>query len=135
MSLFVNSPFQSHSGQSLPFKIECDNLSDEELDVFVNMIQNACKSYNSLKFSSVMGVPSGGTRIADKLQQYTDETANRLLIIDDVLTTGKSMEEYKAKAMCAGWNKENIYGIVLFSRADFCPYWVVPIYELNWRFL
>jgi pyrimidine operon attenuation protein/uracil phosphoribosyltransferase len=135
MSLFIDQSFTSHSGKHLPFKIECDNLTDEDLDVFCEMIINAGKTYPSMKFREVCGIPSGGLRIADKLKYKIDMTSNRLLIIDDVLTTGKSMEEMKINAMQQGWKEDNIFGIVLFSRADYAPLWITPIYELNWRFI
>jgi orotate phosphoribosyltransferase-like protein len=135
MTLFSGHSFISHSGQQLPFKIECDNLTDEDLDVFVQMIINAGQIYNSLKFREVRGVPTGGLRIEEKLKYRIDMTSDRLLIVDDVLTTGASMEQMKNEAISEGWKDENITGVVLFSRADYAPCWVIPIYELNWRFV
>jgi len=51
-------------------------------------------------------------------------TAN-LLIVDDVLTTGSSMEEVR-KEMGTYYQSE---GFVLFARGE-CPDWITPLFQM-----
>jgi len=70
---------------------------------------------DKLKFGAVEGVPSGGLRFAEALRQY--QSAGPLLIADDVLTTGASMELHRAG--------RDALGVVIFARGP-CPAWVAP---------
>ena len=68
-------------------------------------------------------------RFANALTQYIDKTADYPLIVDDVLTTGKSMnEEYQKLGYAA-------VGVVIFSRIENYPVWVYPIFKLIFRLL
>jgi hypoxanthine phosphoribosyltransferase len=51
----------------------------------------------TVRFNEVIGIPSGGIALAEALRPYTDPEVEKALIVDDVLTTGKSMEEMRAK--------------------------------------
>jgi len=88
MSLFKDGYFQSHSGQNLPWKVECDKLTSGDWECLAKIVGN------SLKFSRVEGVPRGGLKLANLLQIYTRATGG-LLIVDDVFTTGSSMEKHR----------------------------------------
>jgi len=118
MTLFVNRPLTGHAGFTLNFKIECDALSDEDIESIAAMINR------SMRFRQVIGVPHGGIRLANALQKY--KTCNGItLLVDDVLTTGTSMEEAK-KAR----NGEVVAGVVIFARGP-CPDWVRSIFQLQ----
>ena len=130
-NLFVNGVFRSHSGQSLAWKIECDALSDEDIETLAMVIAN------KFSFSRVVGVPRGGVRLANALQKYCEVDTDRyycsVLIVDDVLTTGASMEEAK-RALIAEEHIRNqggsIWGVVVFARGE-CPWWVTPLFTCN----
>jgi hypothetical protein len=117
MNLFERKTFNSHSGLPLQWKIECDALTVEDLSTLAFLV--------SLKyrFGSVVGVPTGGLRFASALQPYC--TSGPRLIVDDVLTTGKSINEYK--------KFDDDIGVVIFSRGS-CPDWVTPIFEVSNEF-
>lgn len=117
MSLFVNDSFISHSGKELPFKIDCDGLSEEDIETIASIIGNR------LTFRDVVGVPEGGLRLASALVRYCF-SEGPILIIDDVLTTGASMEEKRKEV------GENSVGVVIFARG-WCPNWVRPIFHLS----
>ena len=70
--------------------------------------------------------------MARALSEYvTGNPSHPLIICDDVLTTGKSMEEVKRGIM---WNGP-IYGVVLFSRIPHTPMWIKPIFQMpDWQF-
>jgi len=122
LPLFEKIDFILNSGTPSDFKIECDSLLDHDIDTFAHLIQ---KKY---QFSKVIGVPTGGTRIQDALQNYaSNDHTLPLLIVDDVLTTGNSMNKLKAEMEEKGF--DNIIGVVLFARGG-CPEWIKPVFQM-----
>lgn len=119
MNLFKWGEFTSHSGLSLPFKIDCDALTDEDLDTLAKLI--------SIQggYSSVIGIPTGGIRFANALGKYCTQWGIATLLVDDVLTTGNSMEEYRDKI-----STNNVIGIVIFARSKPAD-WILPIFTLS----
>jgi orotate phosphoribosyltransferase len=121
MSLFNLGDFILHSGVGSSFKIDCDALTDNDLESLASAVSE------HFIFSSVEGVPDGGLRFAEALRKYseTSEEIAPLLIVDDVLTTGTSMEEQRR-------GREAI-GIVIFSRAPIQREleldWIQPIFS------
>lgn len=109
----LRKSFAMHSGAATDFKIECDALTDEEIETFAMLVARA------FKFGRVDGVPRGGWRIANALQKYC--TRGPRLLVDDVLTTGGSME--------LGRERDTDIGVVLFARGP-CPEWVHPVFQL-----
>lgn len=107
--LFENGFFVSHSGILLPDKINCDALTTADWDA------NAAWVASRMKFGRVVGVPSGGLAFARALEGYA--TSGPPLIVDDVLTTGRSMEEARIRYPEA-------IGVVLFSRTSNVPIWI-----------
>lgn len=112
--MFNTGTFTSHSGKTLSFKIECDDLTTDDLNTLAQIVGQR------FKFGSVIGVPKGGLRFARALIPYC--TTGPILVVDDVLTTGKSMEEYRVT--------ENDVGVVIFARGP-CPVWIHPIFTLT----
>lgn len=120
MNLFENKSFISHSGFSLSFKINCDALSDEDIETLADIIAK------KFSFSKIYGVPRGGLRLANALEKYLSPNGP-VLIVDDVLTTGKSMEEAKEKFL-----NEDVIGVVIFARGR-CPFWVRTLFmQASW---
>lgn len=115
MALFINQPFTAHSGGVLPFKIDCDTLTDDDLATLASAV--AAK----FKFSTVIGVPRGGLLFADALLPYC-VPGYGLLVVDDVLTTGRSMEEYR---------QPGAQGVVIFARGV-PPEWIAPMFSF-WK--
>ena len=90
MSNFLErKDFTMHSGEKTFFKIECDALTEEEINTFALLITS------KVRFSGLVGIPRGGIRITEALKKYTLSYAlsTTTLIVDDVFTTGFSMEE------------------------------------------
>jgi orotate phosphoribosyltransferase len=122
MSLFQRKQITLHSGSQSDFKIECDDLTYSDVECLAYLISK------KFKFSKVFGVPSGGVKIAECLNKYASGNAtDPILIVDDVLTTGNSMEECKKTISAIG---SNIIGVVLFARGT-CPEWITPVFKLN----
>jgi orotate phosphoribosyltransferase len=120
MTLFVHGDFTSHSGRRLPFKIDCDALTDADLDALARRFSSR-RSY-----SKAVGIPTGGDRFAAILQRYAwDRDHHPLLIVDDVLTTGASMETARRDR-----GNEPVIGIVIFARGP-CKNWITPLFVEN----
>jgi hypoxanthine phosphoribosyltransferase len=121
MNLFQKKEITLHSGDVSYFKIECDALTDGDIETLAYIISRKYTFYD------VVGIPRGGIRIANALQKYASNSPLKiLLIVDDVLTTGKSME--KAREMFGNVLSQ---GVVLFARGK-CPKWVEPIFNM-WK--
>ena len=118
-TLFVKKDWTMHSGGLAHYKIESDALTDEDIDCLAFIISRKGK------FRAVHGVPGGGDRLAKALEKYLQDVGARL-IVDDVLTTGASMEEAMAQT---GWY--DAVGIVIFARGQ-CPDWIRPMFQMSW---
>lgn len=117
--LFEKRNWTMHTGGKAEYKIECDALTDEDIDCLAYLISTKGQ------FSKVHGVPKGGARLAKSLERYATSGGARL-IVDDVLTTGSSMEQAKTEL---GWS--DAIGIVIFARSK-CPEWVLPMFQMSW---
>jgi hypothetical protein len=113
--MFLLQEFTAHSGQRLDWKIECDNLTTADWMTLAKVAADMLPP-----FGAVEGVPSGGLALADALR--THATEGPLLIVDDVLTTGGSMEHHRAG--------RDAIGIVAFARGPLPP-WVKAIFSVN----
>ena len=66
-------------------------------------------------FIEAIGIPRGGTKLGSLLNQYgTGKREDPICIVDDVLTTGGSMDEFLQKRQ---WRNPTDYmGWVVFAR-------------------
>lgn len=117
-ALFQTGNFRLHSGAEADFKIECDALTDHDWAALAGIMVTRIPP-----FGEVEGVPSGGLQLAAELEVYASE--GPVLIVDDVLTTGASMEEQRAG--------RDAIGAVVFARGE-CPEWVTPLFTLAARY-
>lgn len=118
MTLFNLGDFPLHAGGRSDFKIDCDALTDVDLLALASLVPAIVPP-----FSSVVGVPTGGCRFASLIAP-PDPDADLTLIVDDVLTTGGSMEEMRTQV------DGSSHGLVIFARGP-CPDWVTPIFRLT----
>lgn len=117
--LFKIGDFTLHSGSKSNYKIQCESLIEEDWECLACMIAKRCK------FKDVWGIPEGGLKLRDYLSILCeDDDSLPTLIVDDVLTTGNSMEEARKHV-----NGDSI-GYVVFSRGG-CPSWVRALFQLD----
>lgn len=116
MSLFQLGDFTLASGASSKWKIECDAITPEEWDALALMASEILPP-----FGSVEGVLRGGIPFANALRKYVTE--GPLLIAEDVVTTGGSMERFRE-----GWG--DVIGVAVFSRGHH-PEWVTPLFVMT----
>ena len=90
-SLFQRGDFTSHAGLPLKWKLECDAITDEEWRCLAKMIMD----YQDRPFSKAVGIPRGGVKLAEALNEYASgDDTDFPLICDDVFTTGTSMVDF-----------------------------------------
>jgi len=116
--LFRVGSFTLHSGKESTWKIDCDALLDEELEAIANIARD-----NLPHFGAVHGIPTGGLRLARAFEPYRVGGSNITLIVDDVLTTGRSMVEAKQDFRFP-------VGFVIFARGE-CPDWITPMFRCS----
>ena len=79
-------------------------------------------------FKEAIGIPRGGTKLGSLLNQYgTGKREDPICIVDDVLTTGGSMDEFLQKRQ---WRNPTDYiGWVVFARTK-TPKWVTALFQM-----
>ncbi len=119
MSLFKLGEFTSHSGLQLSYKIDCDALTDEDVECCAKLISQV------YTFTDVHGIDTGGTRLARALVKYcTTNEKHTLLIVDDVMTTGFSI----TKAYDTFKNVyQEIHAAVIFTRNGTINKGILPL--------
>ncbi len=123
MNLFEQKEFFMHSGEFTTFKIECDALTDEDIETVAYLISK------KFHFRRVQGIAKGGTRLGIALQKYITKDSSISLMVDDVLTTGSSMEEARFSTWAEYPTGDVVLGVVIFARGK-CPDWITPIFQL-----
>lgn len=123
MTLFQHGSFLSSSGVNLDWKIECDSLTDADIECLAKISLQMLRRL-SVDADNFIGVPRGGVRLADAMQRLKGERGDKKLVVDDVLTTGSNM-----KRMMAAENAD--LGLVIFARRP-CPIGIYYLFETNW---
>ena len=119
MNLFQTGVFRLNSGYTSPLKIECDALAACDWATLAHLV------HSRFDFRDVVGIPTGGLMFQEALKQYAaggDEYP--LLLVDDVLTTGGSMERMREKLIAP-----DIIGVVVFARTPPAD-WIHPIFQM-----
>lgn len=111
--MFNMGGFTGAGGGQLDWKVECDDLDLFDWDAAAYIVSGG------FRFGHVEGVPEGGNLFAQALRKHA--SYGGLLIVDDVLTTGTSMEKHRAG--------REAQGIVLYARGP-CPSWVQAVWTL-----
>lgn len=129
MPLFEEKDFITHSGLRTFWKIECDSLTEEDWATLAKIVAS------TIKFRRAIGVPSvNGEKFAEQLNILSNPYSSTILLVDDVLTTGKSLEELWDEQLDEGSSPDFIKGAVVFARGE-CPGWITPIFQLNKEFM
>jgi hypothetical protein len=122
--LFQSIDFKSHSGLDLSWKIEMDALSDPEWFTIKKMIMELTPP-----FKEAVGIPTGGTKLGDLLNEHgTGKEEDPICIVDDVLTTGESMEYFLTQYQ-RNRRPFTVIGWVVFARGQ-CPGWVTSLFQM-----
>ena len=123
IDLFQKIDFTSHAGLDLTWKIEMDALSHREWECISHMIREL-----SPPFREAIGIPRGGNVLGKLLNRHgTGKRTDPICIVDDVLTTGGSMNEFLQKRQ---WRYPTKYiGWVVFARNK-PPHWCKALFQM-----
>jgi hypothetical protein len=122
MNIFQQVDFKSHAGLDLNWKIECDGVSKKEWKCLAGMILD----YEKRPFQSAIGIPRGGVMLGSYLNEYSTQNPNDpYLIVDDVLTTGGSMEVFRKEH----FSGKETFAWVVFARG-FPPQWCRALFQM-----
>lgn len=128
MTLFKLGDFRLHSGGQSFWKIDCDDLTDDDIDTLSTLM--ALTIGPSTPIKKIIGVPEGGSRLAARLglgDRVNMQEGRRgiTLIVDDVFTTGGAMlETLRSNRL----REHEAVGLVVFARKP-CPWWVTPLFR------
>ena len=124
VDLFQKVDFKSHAGLDLSWKIEMDALSENEWKCIAHMITEL-----SQPFRAAIGIPRGGLKLSGYLNDHsTQKESDPYLIVDDVMTTGGSMEVFKKEH----FNDKYVIGWVVFARSK-VPIWCDALFRMPYR--
>ena len=116
--MFQLGQFILHSGQHSRFLVDCKTLVKSDWQALAWIVSQ------HLKFSAVVGVPTGGLQFAEACREYANPTKLLpVLIADDVFTTGASMEGMRCRT------SQPVIGCVVFARSP-CPSWIFSIFHM-----
>lgn len=125
MPLFTLGDLVLASGRRSYRKVEADALTAADWATL------AAVAGPALSFKHVVGVARGGLPFADALRPYARPDAVGVLVADDVLTTGGSMERIRQELIDgAGWQPHSVQGVVAFARCPVPP-WVRAVFTLS----
>ena len=125
IDLFQKIDFKSHSGLDLTWKIEMDALTPNEWDCISHMIREL-----SPPFREAIGIPRGGNVLGKLLNRHgTGKEEDPICIVDDVLTTGMSMNTYREEMDIERWQKSCALGWVVFARVR-PPKWIKALFQM-----
>jgi orotate phosphoribosyltransferase len=124
-SLFQYGTFTLASGQKSHWKIECDSLTPEDWEALAVMAAERL-----MPFGGVVGVPRGGLPFATALAAHVTPGVRRLLVAEDVLTTGGSIERFLEANPVQGGLYDHVQGVCVFARGP-CPAWVMPLFQMG----
>lgn len=117
---YEDEPFKLSSGKMSNFKIDADFLTDDDIESIAAIAYRIIPA-----FSSVESIPRGGDRLAVAMEKYIWRVdTNRILICDDVITSGASFENAKG-------DRYNCEGLVIFDRSGGTrPWWITTIFTM-----
>lgn len=126
--MFQLGDFTLASGQSSRWKIECDTLTDDDWDALAVMLVEQLAE----PFNNVWGVPTGGGSLAAALWRHANDNADRILVVDDVWTTGASMRRFIKDHLIGdlGYDPDKIDRAVVFAR-DVAPATLTVLFRMS----
>ena len=125
IDLFQKIDFTSLAGLDLTWKIEMDALSHREWECISHMIREL-----SPPFREAIGIPRGGNVLGKLLNRHgTGKEEDPICIVDDVLTTGMSMDTYREEMDIERWQKSCALGWVVFARVR-PPKWIKALFQM-----
>ena len=126
MNLFQLGDFTLASGTKSRWKIDCDALTPSDWDALAEMAVERVPPY-----SVVIPVPRGGFPFANALAAHMRDrdAEHKVLLVEDVVTTGKTITRYR-DALATAFPESEYIGVCVFARGP-VPDWVVPLFQVT----
>ena len=115
--MFRLGEYKSRSGRMLPYKVECNDLTYEDMIAIADHIKR------NYEFGAIYAMSENMIPITKMLKEHMS-CHRTILVLDDVLTTGETFKTFKNTYK----GKFDIIGVVIFARGK-CPSWVKPIWR------
>lgn len=119
-NLFQAIEFTTHAKLKSNWKIECDALCDDDWITLARLGSCMVES-----FGRAYGIPNGGLKFAEALNEFSDKSSSQIIIVDDVCTTGTSLIEFSKQF------EYQPLAVVAFNRGSFSPWWLCSIFQCN----
>lgn len=126
VALFQTGDFTLASGARSTWKIECDALTEADWDGLAAMLVE----FLPHPFEVVVGVPRGGEPLAKALLNYVVPKCGRWLVVDDVWTTGGSMERFSGTLGAGIGPRRHPERAVIFARNPI-PEGVTALFQMS----
>ncbi len=124
-SLFQLGDFSLSSGGRTNWKIDCDYLTDPDLEAIAAVAHQFLPVYKEVvPVPPSRGLVDNAERIAKAMRWYV-QAHGFTLIVDDVFTTGASMERCRLEV------GTHSIGFVVFARGR-PPSWIIPMFQSFW---
>ena len=114
ISIFQTGSFDTPQG-IVPWQIACEHLKLDDWEALAIMLSEMISPFGLVEAAS-----PGGQAFANSLLKHA--STGPLLIVDDVLTTGRTMEKARAGRRSTG--------AVVFSQGPVVPGWITPIFRM-----
>lgn len=128
MNLFQSGTFTLNSGHTSSWKVECDALTLSDWETLATI---AHQELGLPEFGKVVGIPRGGIALGRSMEKYITPNCDRVLICDDVWTTGGSMTRMRQEQWSDSDGLKTISGLVAFARGPIDVDWVKAIWTLT----
>lgn len=113
VTLFRSGAFKLHAGALSDWKLDLDALGPDDWETLARLVARRVGP-----FERVEGIPRGGVSLAQALERYASRSGG-LLLVDDVCTTGGSLEKAR--------RGREARGFVVFARGT-PPPWVEALF-------
>lgn len=108
--MFSWGEFVSASGVELPYKIDCDQLKQKDLQCVVSTLLPLLEP-----FGKCVSVSTGGLKLAKIFNKHSTPDSSMLLVVDSVWVSGQSMRDVvESELRDTRWT--DWQGAVIFAR-------------------
>jgi hypothetical protein len=128
-ALFQEGDFTLRSGKKSRYKIECDALGERD---WAGIAAAIMEEKLLPTFRQAIGVPRGGVPFAKAMNMHAKAGAHPILICEDIVTTGGSMERFRQTQIIGTQSTlmSDYIGVVFIARGK-CPDWVTPLLQMR----
>lgn len=139
MGLFNKGEVTLHSGSKSNLLIDCNFLSDEDLDALADQVSRRLLDGWCDKPPILQAIPRGGDRFCaafGRLWYGKSHSPHHVLIVDDVITSLASMRKAYESVLQDRPKGVEVRAVAVFDRAynHARPWWVLSAWQNGFEF-